>query len=209
MEVIVDGSSDFKLEGEAEDMLEVIGAIGEWLQQQRRSIQSVKVDGEFLGPEIIEDKLKDRSPTTVARVEIESASIAHLIQDSLNDLAQYVPDLADACRELARVFQGDHPEEGFEPFEQLAEIWLAIKEQQMLVASALELDLDGVDIEGESFRTLHLKLNAHLEEAVDALQKEDTVLLGDLLEYELAPRAELERAIIARLQEQVPAQQAG
>lgn len=208
MDVIVDGSSDFKLEGEADNMMDVIAAINQWLQSQSRSIQSVKVDGEELGPDTIEDKLKDRHPGDVSQIVIESASIHVLIQQTLDELSQYIPDLSNACRELAQIFQSDRPEEGFQPFEQLAEIWLAVKERQLLVANALNLDLDAVEIEGVSFRALHEKLNAHLQEAVSALQKEDTVLLGDLLEYELAPRAELESAIISCLQEQVPAQQA-
>lgn len=44
-------------------------------------------------------------------------------------------------------------------------------------------------------------MNKFLAEAVGALESGDLVLLGDLLEYELAPRAEAEVRITALLRE--------
>jgi hypothetical protein len=49
------------------------------------------------------------------------------------------------------------------------------------------------------------ELNSFLDEAAQALRDGDTVLLADLLEYELSPRAELEGEIVSLLRRQAEA----
>ena len=69
------------------------------------------------------------------------------------------------------------------------------------VGRAGQLDWDALDVDGSSVKEMHDKLNACLEEAADALTAGDCVLLGDLLEYELAPQAEAEVKIVSLLRD--------
>jgi len=71
----------------------------------------------------------------------------------------------------------------------------------LLIANALRLDLDSMSLDGSSLKALHDDLNAQLKEAAEALENGDCILLGDLLEYELAPRAEREERIVGLLRE--------
>jgi len=209
MDVIVDGAQNFAVEGNPADALAVVSAANEWLRERGRALQAVIVDGNDLSPDALNATLEGRSLDSITTLEIQSEAVSVLVDKCLDELKQYVPELAEACRSLALVFQGEAPQEGFEPFQQLASIWRIVKERQLMVARNLDLDLDTFTIEGSSFQQLHEELNGYLQEAADALQAEDMVLLGDLLEYELAPRAERESAIVAVLQEQALAQQAG
>ena len=83
--------------------------------------------------------------------------------------------------------------------------WSQIKSREALVTNALELDTTAITLNGKSMVTIHEELNQFLEEAAQALKDSYTILLGDLLEYELAPRAEQELEIVALLQAQIPA----
>ena len=130
---------------------------------------------------------------------MESGDVNAMINESLRDLEQVIPELPTACRSLAEIFQGNAPAEGYEPFDKLAEIWSHIKTREMQVASALRVSLESIELNGKNLDTMHLELNEYLEEAISAIKSGDCVLLGDLLEYELAPRAEQEAAIVGQL----------
>jgi hypothetical protein len=205
MEVIVDGSDNFAVAGQPADVLAVVSAAEEFLRQQGRMIVGVAVDGRDVLPEDLLGALEDREPDSVGRLEIQSEDLGRLVEDSLAELRSTLPELPAACHELSRIFHGDEPDSGFDPFEQLAEIWGHIKQREQMVARALGLNLNELSLEGAPLERLHEELNGFLAEAEAALRNKDLILLGDLLEYELAPRAERETAIVALLQEHATA----
>ena len=206
MDVIVDGNRDFSLQGEPEDVLAAVAAVSEFLQKKGRAILAVKADGTSIAPDKLVDSLEGKPLAQVAALEVDSADVAELVEESLKDLSETLPELPKACRELATVFQGSSPEEGFEPFQRLAEIWANLKSREMLVANALNVKLDDLHVSGQDVAVLHEELNLYLTEAAVALESKDLVLLGDLLEYELAPRAELETQIVSLLRERSQSQ---
>lgn len=205
MDVIIDGQRNFECAGDQENVLEVVRAVSDFLQEQGRDIVSVVWDGRSVSPDRIVSEFENLPPTSVRRLEIGSEDTSLMVRTCLNELVSTLPELPAACRNLAEIFHGESPEDGFEPFEKLADIWSHIKTREMLVSNALRLDLAQHCVNGLPVSTLHEQLNAFLEEAAQALRNGDCVLLGDLLEYELAPRAEQEAAIVALLQEHAPA----
>ena len=204
MDVILDGAGNYDLQGNPEDVLSAVGAVSEYLRREGRSILSVVVDGNEVAPEALTKTLKDVPSSSIERLEIGSELISKLVEDCLKGLGENLPELPSICRSLAAVFQGDHPEEGFEPFVQVAALWSHIKSREAMVTNALEIDIDTLTIDGKTIAAIHNELNEFLEEAAQALKDGDTILLGDLLEYELAPRAEQELEIVALLQAQIP-----
>lgn len=204
MNVIVDGEPGFQVQGDPPDVLAVLAEVDGFLREKGRAIVSLVMDGEDIRAERARDLLHGKSLDTVGTLEVRSEAVAKLVEECLNELDAAVPELPVACRSLAAVFQGEHPENGFEPFHELATIWQTIKTRERMVVNALNLSLDDLVVDGVSGITLHEEFNRHLEEAAEALQAGDCILLGDLLEYELAPRAELEAGIVAALKEQLP-----
>lgn len=204
MEVIIDGQRNFEFRGEPAGVLEALAAITDHLRAQRRGMLSLTVDGESIQPVQVSGDLEDRPLSSVGVIEVTSEALGNLARNVLQELGAVLPDLPRVCRELAAVFHGDSPEDGYDPFTELARIWAHIKQQELLVVEALDLDLDALQVGGVSAKQMHTELNQFLEEAADALKNGDTVLLGDLLEYELAVRAEKEAELVALLQERVP-----
>lgn len=199
MDVIVDGERNFRFTGEPEDGLSAVAAVEAWLRDRGRAMLSVCVDGKAVQPDEIVARLGGRPVDVVETLEVRSAPITELVSRCLEELAEALPNLPDACRNLAEVFHGENPDDGFEPFEELAAIWGHIKTRELLIANALQLDLDAMSLDGASLKSLHEDLNAQLHEAAEALKNGDCILLGDLLEYELAPRAEREERIAGLL----------
>ena len=205
MDVIVDGASNYSLQGAPEDVFGAVGAVSEFLRSQGRSVLSVKVAGAEVSPENIAQRLKGKPLADVQRLEIGSELTSTLVEECLSGLQEFLPELPQVCRNLAEVFQGEKPQEGFDPFVELAEIWGHIKSRESLVANSLELDLGNLEVDGKTVQSVHAELNQFLEEAEQALKDGDIILLADLLEYELAPRAELEVSIVSLLQAHIPA----
>jgi hypothetical protein len=201
MEVIVDGQRNLETPGKPEDVLALLGILSKRLRDQGRAILSIEADGEEISPERLVDKFTGRALDDFGELVITSEAISVMVANCLDDLDRAVPELPFACRSLAAIFQSESPEEGFEPFQELARLWSFIKTRQTLVVSSLDLDLDACELNGQSLADMHTALNAYLEEAAQATKNLDYTLLGDLLEYELAPRAEQEAGIVALLRD--------
>jgi nucleoid DNA-binding protein len=162
---------------------------------------TVQIDGQEISAGLLVETMMNKPAASARQIVITSADTRALVNESLSDMQTSLPDLPLACQELARVFQSETPDAGYEPFQQLASLWSTIKERELMVANALEISLEELQIDGLSVKQFHDELNAFLREATEALKKRDSILLADLLEYELAPRAEKESAIVAILQE--------
>ncbi|MBI4556676.1 MAG: hypothetical protein HY706_03765 [Candidatus Hydrogenedentes bacterium] len=201
MDVIIDGQPDFRLQGNPTDVFAAVAAVGEFLREQGRAFQSVKVDGRSIAPDRLAPELSGKSLAETGTLDITSEELDTLIANALEELRRVLPELPQACHSLAAVFHSDRPQEGFEPFRQLAEIWEQVKAREGQVANALDLSFAALDVDGIPFHQWSEDLNRFLLEAADALAAGDCILLGDLLEYELAPRAEAEARIVAALQE--------
>lgn len=200
MEVIVDGAPA-NAPADAVDVMSVLADISESLQKQGRAILSVSADGQSLAPAQTAEILSGKPLDAVRRLEIVSEKTSKLVADSLTELEAVIPDLATACHELAAVFHGTQPRSGYEPFHQLANIWSHVKGRQELIAHTLGIALDSLALDGKTVGAWHTELNGFLSEAASAIESGDTILLGDLLEYEFAPRAETEVRITGLLRE--------
>jgi len=201
MKVIVDGNQNFALEGSPANVLAAVAAANKFLRDRGRAIMSLKADGKDIPYSELNEELGERAVEDVDVLEIESADIGQLVDEALRELEKALPDLPVACRSLAAVFQGESPQDGFEPFQSLAEIWRHVKTRELHVASAINLNLGACELQSKTIENHHEELNRFLEEAAQAMESRDTVLLGDLLEYELAPRADLESEIVALLKQ--------
>ena len=205
MEVIVDGEKNFKLKGDTQNMVEVVGAIIAFLQDKNRAMMSIEVDGKSVSPADLHAVLDNVDMNSVEVLKVQSEDLAILVDQTLSELEEHLPALPAACHSLAAVFHGEHPEEGFDPLTQLITIWGEVKQRQIQVANSLQIDIGDIALNDSTLEQRHTALNEFLEECAGALQKGDCVLLGDLLEYELAPRAEQELQIAGLLKERAAA----
>ena len=201
MEIIIDGTPGYPFGELPATLIGVLKGLEEGTRTGGRGITRIEVDGKEILPEDVMDKMGDHAVDTVGSVAITTRSLNEMVRDCLSRMRETVRELPGLCRSLAEVFQSDTPEEGFEPFQRLAEIWHIIKQNEMHVASTIGLDLENTPVEGKALRESHMELNTYLGECIGALEAGDTVLIGDLLEYELAPRAESEAHILATLEQ--------
>jgi len=201
MDIVIDHKERFEVPASVDDALGALHLLNTRLREQGRAILRVIRDGRPVPYESLLEVFEGVALSELASLEVETGSVVELVREAVEGLEQSVPELPNLCHQLAEVFQGENPADGYAPFEKMVMIWSVIKERELQVSAALNVELDGLSIRGREMKVLHDELNKHLSEAAEALAAEDCVLLGDLLEYELAPRAELEADIVALLKE--------
>ena len=196
MEVIVDDIKGYPFQARTGALTDVLTEIVERLDEAGRGLQTVEVDGQPVSPEHIMELLSGRSVDETHTLHVRSEAIATLAEQSLRDMEEVLPELAVACHSLAEIAQNTPPEEWKESFEDLAGIWRVVKTRQRQIASALNVEFDTLSLEGGvSLNQHHQEVEQHLTAAGEAVESADKATLGDLLTYELAPRAEIECAI--------------
>jgi len=199
MKISIDNVAFSGLTEEPRDVLAAVAAVSDYVRTRGRAVMSVRVDGAHVTPEALAQTLRNKSAEDVDTLEITTEDIKSLVDNALSELEQVLPDLPQVCRRLAEIFQSEDPDSGYDPFHQLAAIWKTVKERQIQVASALDIDLNSAVVDGKPVAEHHTELNTLLAEAAEGIQKGDCVTLGDLLEHELPPRAEMEARIVGML----------
>lgn len=204
MRIIVDGKSGFELESGIDSVAAALGALVDHLDEQGRALMAVSIDGDAILPDGLAASVGERGIEDIEILEVRSASFKELIEESIREAQDVVPELHVACLTLAEIMSGDTPQDGFVQFNDLKEIWGAVKERQEQVAEVLNVSLDAVDVDRESAEALGVKLTACLEKASKALEAADFATLSDLLSYDLAALAEQERGIFDALRAHLP-----
>ncbi|HUW60123.1 MAG TPA: hypothetical protein VMZ06_03875 [Candidatus Bathyarchaeia archaeon] len=199
MNISIDNVAFSGLTEEPRDVLEAVAAVSDYVRTRGRAVMSVRVNGAHVAPDALVETLRSKTAADVATLEITTEDIKSLVDNALTELEQVLPDLPQVCRRLAEVFQSEDPDSGYDPFHQLAAIWKTVKERQIQVASALDIDLNSAVVDGKPIAEHHAELNTLLAEAAEGIQKGDCVTLGDLLEHELPHRAEMEARIVGML----------
>lgn len=202
MDVKVDNNCTMSFEDTPADTLALVAAVNDHLKKQGRVIKSLTIDGLDIFPKDMQ-AVADRPVGEATAVVVISEEAGAFAARVLEELEVVLPELPKACHALAAVFQGNTPTEGFEPFRKLAEIWTVVKARQLEAVEVLDCSLEDIRVEGMSLQRMHEELNGYLEEAGEALQMGDCVLLGDLLEYELAPRARQEAEVVSALRQRI------
>lgn len=199
MQIKIDQNDSYNIPENTTDALAALSQLSNHLRARGRAAMRLTLDGKPLPADKIAETFKDKPVDALAQLHVETAQLSTLIAEALEELEKSTPELAPACHRLAEIFQGESPEQGYEPFQQLAGIWKVIKEREMQVAQALDIEWSSLTVKEMPIERLHDELNDYLAEAAEALKVADCVLLGDLLEYELAPKAEMEPEIVAML----------
>ena len=152
-------------------------------------IRMVSIDGMPILQEDFSRNSEDinRQIFSGEKVEIVTGTVDEIIHDSISEAFEYIERLNEGIPQLALNFQTYPAPEAFEYLRQLYEgfYWLNIL-QQKLVAN-FDIDFNTVLIQGKSAKEHQQNYISILKKLQDAQESRDTVLIADLLEYEIAP----------------------
>jgi len=199
MKLIVDGEeAGLDLE-EARDLGAILHELDTRLREEGRLVCEVRCDGTAVSPDDVAGTLQRAATDSVGTLEIVTTPTAPVLQSIVHGMETAVPELPVICMELARIFHSGEAAQGYEPFNTFAEHWEEIKRLQIQALNVLHRNPADVRVGDRSLEELHNELNSHLQACVDALAKQDTIALGDILQHDLAPLAEKEAELVGWL----------
>jgi hypothetical protein len=140
------------------------------------------------------------SGTGFSSIDAQSI-IAERIRELLNpaeeigNMANIVEDCAKHLEDLPLDLQTGKDSRAVETIQ----LFSGINEKLFRIIAVLEqqgINFEAVNVENQSFTTFFKDFNIALDELLSAYESKDSVLVGDLAEYELAPRLRLFYAAI-------------
>ena len=196
MRIIVDGDADFKGTADSTNVGAALTQVTNYLHGKRRAILAVIINGQNVSPDDIPTIFENVPTEEIQTVEVQSESIVALARESLDEIQEVLPELPVACHSLAEVLKDDATNETKEHFRQLLEIWNTIKQREQLILDSLEISEHELALKERTLSEWKGELEQYMVEARHAFEEGDFATLSDLLEYELAPRAEFETEIV-------------
>jgi len=168
-------------------------------------ISTILVDEEPLTADLLSE-WKNRLVGEFGKVQIEAPKRNLLASSGLRLLSQGLSESNEQREEMVdHICQGRHSQ-AMEMLTGYLTLWDSVQQSLGSAARLIEVDLDTLEIE-ESSGTNEVQmvadriqqLSEQLKQLQDALEAQDMVLLGDILEYEFGPLAEAWRQMLEQL----------
>lgn len=166
-------------------MGEVLGLIEQNCEDNGSTIISIKIDGAFLEAEEL-DSLFSKKPDQITRVELGTASGTD-ITGMLRRTGEELVSAGATLEELPVMLQTGKDQTAIEHIKDLAGLLQRLT-QLIPLAGILEESIGKIEVDGIAFKDFPQILSPLLGQMVSALENRDTILAGDLAEYEIAPR---------------------
>ncbi len=187
MDILINGNKiDYTIEKE-KNLGEILGAIESLCEESGMTITGIRVDGSTFEADTL-DPLFARDPSGIATIELDtinSQDIIGMLRDFGNRMSGFVPQL----KEIPVQLQTGKDMTVLETIHRFSLDLQGLYQVLPLIPLAgLPGEISAVD--GIPFGEYPSELAPVLSELIKALEIKDTVLAGDLSEYELAPRIE-------------------
>ncbi len=169
---------------------------------QDRLIVSVALNGTILSDADLNDGLEQSVPDD-AQVDLESTERLPLVGGALRGLAEQFGESIGLHGDIAdRLTSGDATA-GIRDVGKLMALWQTCYRALGQCGGLMEEDLTQRQYQGRPVSDYLQELIGRLTELREALEAQDTVMLADLVRYELAPQFETWQALLTGLADQI------
>lgn len=174
-----------------------IGQVLSHVQRGNRLVINLLIDGK--APDLSGLGAVRRSPLDGHTIYIETAE-PHAVAHNVLAEVEHQLDQNDEIRDqVVLLLQQNHPERALEKLHGWFHIWLTIQESVSKVSQLLRIDLDALQVDGNSLSEVLERFAAQLREIKSAIENRDFVTLSDVLAYEMTQAADDWRSVLAAL----------
>ncbi len=164
---------------------------------------------EILNPIPIEEinhlEEKDKNEY-IAKIERIKTSLTVAIKDienpkeTLNTLAEELKRASEGISEVSILLQTGRDREAMENIIKFSNLTGRLFRILSSLSSSGLININELKIGNKNSREFYGELNSNLRELIEAFKTNDSVLIGDILEYEIAPRIEMLIALAREIQ---------
>jgi hypothetical protein len=186
---------DFQTEQE-QNLGEILGAIENECEKSGMTVTGIKADGRNVPADEL-DAFFALEPNAVGLIELSTISGSD-VRAMLGDLGTRFTECCPALIEIPVLLQTGKDLKAMEIINACSSNLHNLYQILPLLAIA-GIPGEGPDIDGTALGQYPSVLSPVLRDLLDALEKKDTILVGDLSEYELAPKIEKLGTVLATL----------
>lgn len=118
----------------------------------------------------------------IKRLEIVAKTIKEFVNDILLSTEEYIERATPELTGLARDFYDNPRAEAWERLEQLLEGLQWIDEMMLVIGKS-----GAVPLNWKAYLTVSAKMQEEIHNLSEAIEDEDNILIGDIIQYELIP----------------------
>lgn len=196
MKLTLDEQIDMAFVSNPQTLGELLEAIMEYARGKNRLIQHIVLDGENIHPNDLTHQRNSIPLAEIDTLNVETSDAKTIIEQELANLKEILPELPSACHTMAQVMQSAEPQNVFQQFNDLMDVWDVVKERENQICKTMTLNANSIKVHEISLQEHNIQLEQHIQKAKLHLEASRFAELGDLLSYEMADFAEDELLII-------------
>jgi len=196
---VVDGRARNIEVGGACNLGNLISSINREMAEAGKVVSTLRINGEeFFGDE---NELVLRGDMGPTRIEITTDTPSNLAMQTLASGQEYIEDMRDFLLKTVDMFRTGQEQKAKEYFLESVEGLQWLVKMVGYISQILRIDFKSMLYDGASLSKSVDELNQIFLDIISAQEHADSVLIADLLEYELAPQMERWKRIFSSLQE--------
>ncbi len=188
MKISIDGNTDILSADEGYSLDEIFRQIMTFLATNGRRTVSAMVDGKRLSQ--ADTELMKKPVDDFDLLEITSLDVRKQAVNALAEVRLHLPGIVRKVIQVSEQIQTGNLVPGYKTLGGCADLLNMIIRVIEEVRSLIGIELNTLDLKGDSAADRLEKVRDVLEETRQALDSRDTVTVADLMEYELAPGIE-------------------
>ncbi|MCP5462088.1 MAG: hypothetical protein H7A34_02750 [bacterium] len=173
-------------------------------QDQTQVIIDIKVDGKPLFDS--SRNIRSYSLDSIKTIEVQTDNLIETIIRTLGTIKKDLPSLSEGMSNISTTLQAGNKEGALVQFSHICEEWRRIIQFLDNVSQLLQIDYSKLIFAEKTIDQANEELLLLLKDAKDSIEKDDLVMLSDLIEYELAPKIDEEITIVSELITHISAQ---
>ncbi|MCB0391170.1 MAG: hypothetical protein KDD58_07760 [Bdellovibrionales bacterium] len=162
---------------------DVVADFEQQFWQNGSVICEIHLDGDYISEED-EKFLADKTVEDIKTLELLIRDQKELIEATLRTMYQWIPKLKDRSLQLSQKFKSENKNDSQEDFIELIDGCQWLSESLFLMKSNLFRYVNSDSFEKRWNKTEQL-FGVTAKEVLNAFEKEDSVLISDILEYDL------------------------
>ena len=183
------------------DLKSLIRRINEESWRSRQVICEIRLNGRFLSEEE-EIELGETPAGEIQSLEVSTQSTDELIKNSVQSYLQLIPQIKKAAIDCSEDFREYKMKEGQILFTDVLDGCRWMTDALFLLKNSMK-DWDGFMELGPEWATLESQYSNVVNELVQAYESNDTLLLADVLEYELSNSLDGWASVFAKIDSKI------
>jgi hypothetical protein len=136
---------------------------------------------------------------TVKKIEIIVENKSARVIESLDEIERLLPVIINSFTDVADTLIAGQKHKALSIFSESLGNWRKMINFLRVIESSYKISFDEIEVNGKKVKDLNNELFTVLTEIKKAVENEDLVTIGDLVEYELKTRLEEQRNVISLL----------